>query len=208
MNFFQYISNANRAASGEKVALDGEVSGFKRPLAESYPQRIRRIRSLIEYVPRETADRIVREGVALIKTIGGKDNHLKISKYLMRVFLGLNTREDFIAYLMNLGGVSEERAEFIADDQMAKAAERFLVEKWKRQGYKKVRWVHKGAHDPRDYHLRQWNGTSGKRTGKPNGLNGFVFDIDKPPVINLKTKARGYPGWLPNCHCRLEPIKK
>ena len=83
---------------------------------------------------------------------------------------------------MRIGGVDESRAEMIADDQI------------------------EGETNPRQYHLRQWNGKSGKRNGRPNGLNGYEFDIDKPPVINLKTKERGYPGQMINCHCRLVPI--
>lgn len=204
MNFFSYLLQNQQ--NTEAVVEDATVSGLKAPLAESFPNRIRRVRSLIEFVPRERAKNIIEDNVALIKTIPGEDEHRRIAWYILRVFQGIYSRDEFIAYLMRIGGVDEARAEMIADDQMHKAAERFLVEKWKKQGCKKVRWVHKGDTNPRQYHLRRWNGVSGKRNGRPNGLNGYVFDIDKPPVINLKTKERGYPGQMINCHCRLEPI--
>lgn len=183
----------------EAVAEDAAVKVSPRTVS-----RMRKI--LVDYVPRAVARRIVAEGVALISTIPGEGDHRRIAKYVMRVFDGYATRDSFIAYLMRIGGVDYDVAERIADDQLNKASERFLVEKWKSQGCERVKWVHKGAINPRSYHLRKWNGVSGKRNGRPNGLNGFVFPIDRPPIIDMKTMERGYPGWLVNCHCRLEPV--
>jgi hypothetical protein len=59
---------------------------------------------------------------------------------------------------------------------------------------------------PRDYHKMRWDGHTGKFNGKPNGLNGYIFPIDKPPVIDRKTGERGYPAQLINCHCFLTPV--
>lgn len=201
-NFFSYLSRAAR----ESVVEDSTISLLKAPLDAVFPDRIRKVRSLIDFIPPQRAKEIIAEGVALIKTIPSEEDHKKICNYLLKVFRGLETREHLIRYLMRLGGVDEERAEMIANDQIDKAAMRFLVEKWKAQGCKRVRWVHMGDANPRQYHLRPWNGVSGKRNGRPNGLNGYEFDIDKPPVINLKTKERGYPGHMINCHCTLIPL--
>lgn len=190
----------------EAVAQDASVSGMKSPLSETLRKRIRRTKSLIEYVPRERARKIIAEGVSLIKTIPTEEDHRRIAMYIMRVFDGRATRDSLIAYLMRIGGVDYARAQMIADDQLNKASERFLVEKWRGQGCELVKWVHKGETNPRVYHLRKWNGVSGKRNGRPNGLNGYIFQIDRPPIIDLKTKERGYPGQMINCKCRLEPI--
>lgn len=190
----------------EAFVEDATVSGFKLPLSETIRRRVRRVKALIEFIPRNVARKIVAEGVALIKTIPSVDAHRRIALYVMRVFDGRATRDSFIAYLMRVWKVDYARARLIADDQLAKASERFLVEKWKSQGCEMVRWVHKGATNPRVYHLRKWNKVSGKRNGRPNGLNGYVFPINRPPVIDPKTGARGYPGQMINCHCRLEPI--
>ena len=206
VNCFEYLNRSHEVDEPETVVEDATVSGLKGTLEEVFPHRLRHIRSLIEFVPKDRARKIVEEGVALIKTIPEEESHRKIVNYILRVFHGLADREDLIAYIMKIGEVDEDRAIIIADDQMHKAAERFLVEKWKNQGCKRVRWVHKDDTNPRKYHLRPWNGVSGKRNGRPNGLNGYEFDIDKPPVINQKTKERGYPGHMINCHCRLEPI--
>ena len=206
MNFFTYLESCGDSANPEAVVEDATVSGLKASLEEVFPKRLRVARSLIEFVPKDRARRIVEEGVSLIKTIPGEYNHRKIVDFLLKVFNGLESRDDFIEFLVKLGGVDEERAEMIANDQIDKATMRFLVEKWKGRGCKRVRWIHNGETNPRQYHLRRWNGVSGKRNGRPNGLNGYEFDIDKPPVINLKTKERGYPGHMINCHCSLVPL--
>ena len=190
----------------EAVAEDAAVSGLKSTLSETLRKRIRRSKYLIEYIPRDRARKIIADGVSLIKTIPSEEDHRRIAMYIMRVFDGRATRDSFIAYLMRIGGVDYDRAQMIADDQLNKASERFLVEKWKGQGCKLVKWVHKGETNPRVYHLRKWNRVSGKRNGRPNGLNGYVFPIDRPPIIDLKTKERGYPGQMINCRCRLEPV--
>ena len=206
MNPFGYMLNEELCCDYEKVALDSTVSGMKAPLSESLRRKVRRARSLIDYVPRDTARKIIADFVSLIKTIPTEEDHRRIARYIMRIFDGKATRDSFIAYLMRVWEVDYERARMIADDQLNKASERFLVEKWKGQGCKKVRWVHKGDSNPRVYHLRRWNGISGKRNGRPNGLNGFVFPINRPPVIDPKTGERGYPGQMINCRCRLEPV--
>jgi len=190
----------------ETVAEDAAVPVLKSLRSYSFPKRIRRRKTLIEFVDRATARRIIAENVSLIKSIPTEEDHRRIAMYIMRIFDGYATRDSFIAYLMRTYGVDFARAQMIVDDQLNKASERFLVEKWKGQGCKLVKWVHKGETNPRVYHLRKWNGVSGKRNGRPNGLNGYVFPIDRPPIIDLKTKERGYPGQLINCRCRLEPI--
>lgn len=190
----------------DAVALDATVGGMKSSFSETYRTRLRRRKTLVEYLPREEARRIVAEFVALIKTIADEHSHRRIAMYIMRVFDGRATRDSFIAYLIRNWGIDYDRARMIADDQLSKATERFLVAKWKKQGCKMVKWVHKGATNPRIYHLRRWNKVSGKRNGRPNGLNGYIFPIDRPPIINPKTKERGYPGQMINCHCQLEPL--
>ena len=205
MNFFEYL---NQDGTSETFVEDAANAAKAPQKKEQTIKRLHRATMLIGFVPKGKARKIIEDNVALIKTIPGEDEHRRIVWYLLRVFYGIYSRDELVAYLMKMGGVDEDRAMMIADDQIHKAAERFLVEKWKGQGCKRVRWVHEGATNPRQYHLRRWNGKSGKRNGRPNGLNGYEFDIDKPPVINLKTKERGYPGQMINCHCRLVPIWK
>lgn len=193
MNYYSYLYGDE----DESMVLDSREDYF--------PKRIRTRKMLIDYVSLEQAKQIIEENVSLIRTID-IDLHERIAKYILKVFQGYYTRENLVSYLERVGDVDEDRAELIADDQINKTAERLLVEKWKKRGCKMVRWEHMGADEPRDYHLRRWNGISGKRNGRPNGLNGFIFQINKPPVIDLNTNERGYPGQLINCHCRLVPL--
>ena len=175
-------------------------------LTEVFPSRIRvPRRHLIEQVPWPTARGAVVNAIAYIKTVP-RELHPRLERMLVRVFKGRSNREGLIKWLSEKGGVSEARARFIADDQMAKVSAELLREKWKKRGVKFVRWIHGDAPDPREYHRRQWDGHSGA-DGRPNGLNGFVFEIGNPPVIDTSTNDRGYPAQLPGCTCRLEPVK-
>ena len=144
--------------------------------------------SLISEMPRNVAYSIVSKNVSLIKTI---DSELfpEITRRVIRVLKGLDTREQLEDWLEDKGLVSPERAALIAEDQIKKATEAFQIARWMRQGFKRVKWVHGGSKEYREYHKEKWDGHKGKRNGKPNGLNGFVFDIAKPPVIDLKTAS-------------------
>lgn len=174
-------------------------------LPEYLPHRIRKPRArLIDQVPRRFSRTVISDFVNLIKTIP-PEMFPRIERYIVRVFNGTADRDGFIRYLHRRCGVSEARARMIADDQIAKASEWMRIEKWRNRGRNYVRWVHGGANEPREYHLADWDGMSGA-DGRPNGLNGFVFEITNPPVIDLSTGVRGYPAQLVNCHCHLEPI--
>ena len=206
MSYFatRFAATASASAPTEDAAPApaATTSGFT--LSDHLPARVRKRRRLIEQVPRKFSRNTISDFVSLIKTIP-PDLHPRIERYIVRVFNGTADREGLIRYLHDNCGVSEARARMIADDQIAKAAERMRVEKWRSHGKDYVRWVHAGASDPRDYHLRDWDGISGA-DGRPNGLNGFVFELSNPPVIDLVTGERGYPAQLVNCHCYLEPI--
>lgn len=78
-----------------------------------------------------------------------------------------------------------------------------------KKNYRKVQmmeWRHGHSKEPRPYHIAKWDGHKGKINGRPNGLDGYIFPADKPPVIDLKTGERGYPGNLPNCSCEAVPL--
>ena len=83
---------------------------------------------------------------------------------------------------------AKRRAELIAQDQTRKAYSSINLRNFQEAGIKKFKWLHSGgSRDPRLYHK--------------NVLDGQIFDIDKPPVIDLRTNEKGYPGQLPNCGC-------
>lgn len=176
-------------------------------LTETFPARIRKPRRpLIEQVDLNLAKHAIARHVALIKTIPAI-MFPRIELMILRVFRGQSNRDGLIRWLHKTCGVTAARARLIADDQIAKASEAFLRMKWEQQGVKYVKWVHGSSYEPRTYHRTTWNGKSGS-DGRPNGLNGFIFRMDNPPVIDLSTDERGYPAQLVGCSCHLEPIRR
>lgn len=197
-------------AYGEKVSgAQDEALGFlKARNADIFPKRIYRPRTtLLKQLDYRTARRIVRENVSLIKTIPMLDI-LDAEKKVLAYFRLKLTRDQLARYFYKVGNgaITKAWAGVIADDQINKASERLRVAKWRKNGVKMVRWVHCNLDEPRPYHKEKWNGASGIFDGFPNGLNGFVFPLDFPPIIDPKTGERGYPAQLINCRCHLEPV--
>ena len=148
----------------------------------------------------------IEDNVNLIKTIPAKYFD-KIGKAVELRTVGKMTRGALVKRIKELGNVTQRRAELIADDQTAKVTERMMLQRCRNAGIKRVMWVHSSiSMHPRDYHKTRWDGHTGKFNGKPNGLNGYIFNIDNPPVIDKKTGERGYPAELINCRCFLTPV--
>lgn len=148
----------------------------------------------------------IEDNVNLIKTIPSKYFD-RIGKAVELRTVGKMSRGALVKRIRELGGVTQRRAELIADDQTAKVTERMMLARCRNAGIKRVMWLHSSiSMHPRDYHKTRWDGRTGKYNGKPNGLNGYIFPIDKPPVIDRKTGERGYPAQLINCKCYLTPV--
>lgn len=104
-------------------------------------------------------------------------------------------------------GMTKRRARNIALDQTRKAYNSINLRNMQEANVQKAEWLHSGgSKEPRSYHMTKWDGVSGLSDGVPNGLNGFIFRLDDPPVINKKTGRRGYPGDEPFCHCRMRAV--
>lgn len=148
----------------------------------------------------------VAENVALIKSIATQ-YHERIEGSLYRAISGDGSlkqlREDFMKY----GNMSQRRAKLIASDQTHKAFTTLAARRMASVGVTRFQWVHSHAVEkPRPLHIRKWDGVSGLKDGKPNGLDGFIFTLDNPPVIDEKTDERGLPGRLPFCRCSMRPV--
>lgn len=88
-------------------------------------------------------------------------------------------------------------AKNVALDQTRKVYNAVNREAIKSAGIRKFEWIHGGgSNDPREYHLLDY----------PAGLNGGIFDMDDPPIIDKRTGERGYPGQLPFCRCTMRPV--
>lgn len=160
--------------------------------------------TLLDQVTRPVARKIIEQNVELIKTIP-REKFPKLAYRLLGYFDLRYSKAEIVEWLKKNCGLTQYRANLIATDQIAKATELMKVEKWRNRGVRKVMWVHSGkGKEPRHYHIRKWDGVSGKTDGRPNGLNGFIFDIDHPPVIDIATGERGFPGRLIKCSCHLK----
>lgn len=102
-----------------------------------------------------------------------------------------------IEKLEKQGGMARRQAKNLALDQTRKAFSTINSERMKAVGVKKFEWVHSagGAH-PREYHLQHY----------PAGLNGGIFEMNNPPVIDENTGEKGLPAQLPNCRCVMAPV--
>ena len=99
--------------------------------------------------------------------------------------------------------MSDRQADLIARDQSSKIYSQLTVENMRRAGITKMKWIHSSAgKKPRVYHKTRWDGKS----EPPNGLNGYIYDINNPPIADLKTGERAIAGQLINCRCIQVPV--
>lgn len=162
--------------------------------------------SVVTSEKEEVIKALVYENVSLITNL---QTHYfeQITGAVMRSIengLGVGHIEDELA---KYKGMTKRRARNIALDQTRKAYNSINLRNMQDAGVQKAEWVHSGgSQKPRTYHQTRWDGVSGLQDGEPNGLNGFIFRLDRPPVIDKKTGERGFPGQLPYCHCRMAAV--
>lgn len=95
--------------------------------------------------------------------------------------------------LKEYGAKTDRRAQLIAQDQTRKAYNSINLRNFQDNNVRKFKWLHSGgSRDPRPYHK--------------DVLDGQIFDIDAPPIIDPKTGERGYPGQLPYCRCTMAVV--
>lgn len=145
----------------------------------------------------------VAENVSLIKSIA-QQYHERITGAVYRAITGEGSfgqlRREFLKY----SNMSTRRAKLVASDQVRKTFTTLSARRMSSLGINKFKWIHGHAKEPRPLHAAQWDGVSGPEN--PNGLNGFIFSLDNPPVIDKKTGERGLPSRLPFCSCRMAPV--
>lgn len=152
----------------------------------------------------------IMENVSLIKSIESKYFE-QITGSVARSMQAGGSIKQLRQEIFHYNGMTRRRADIIANDQTRKAYMSINLRNMSKAGIQKVEWVHSGGgYSVREYHYRKWDGVSGKDDGRPNGLNGYIFDIDRPPVIQeakgKQPEVRGYPGQLVSCKCVLRAI--
>jgi len=134
----------------------------------------------------------IAENVGLIKSIPSQ-YLTQVQGAVMRSITTGNGMQDLFPALNKYGEITERRARLIARDQTRKVYNNLNAGRMKAVGVQKYEWCHSnGDREPRPLHL--------------NVLNGQIFSLDNPPVIDEKTGQRGKPGDLINCTCFMRPI--
>lgn len=138
----------------------------------------------------------IAENVSLIT--GMSDDYLrKITGAVNRSIMEGRGVADLIPYLRKQHGMTARRAKNVALDQTRKAYSSLNTVRMKQVGITHFEWLHSGGgQQPRKFHIDRY----------PEGLNGGIYELANPPVIDKKTGERGMPATLPFCKCRSIPV--
>mgnify|MGYP001027400381 FL=1 len=176
------------------MQVKNDVKGFQKEISIKPP--------IFTGKTKEVMKNGVNWNVSLIKSIP-EQYHNKVSNIVMSSFQqggqgafeiseAIKQDKRMMEEIRNAGYNAEKRAEFIAIDQTRKMTTNFNLDLYDQMGVKKFEWVHsRGAKEPRELHLK---------------LDGQIFDIDNPPVIDSKTGETGYPGQLIKCGCAMRGV--
>lgn len=203
---FKEYAESNTPKTVQKVLKSSDLQ-IKSILSDWFAQK--RFTLFGQSVPlalREVIKASIQENVALIKSLPTQYEE-RVRGAVYRAVAGGGTLKDLRHELTKYAIMTNNRAKLVASDQTHKVFVSVAAKRMESVGIKKFEWIHTHAgKTQRPYHLRKWDGVSGKKDGHPNGLNGFIFDLNHLPVIDERTMERGLPGRLPFCHCRLAPV--
>jgi len=124
---------------------------------------------------------------------------------VMRSINGGGSLKQLTLEIARYNNMEYREAKNIAIDQTRKVYSNLTLHNCKRLGVQKMKWLHSHARkEPRPLHIRKFNGDYSNYP-HVNGLDGLVFDIDNPPVIQeekgKQKEITGYPAQLPFCGC-------
>lgn len=132
----------------------------------------------------------VHESTSLIKTIA-KEYMGKVEQAVMRSITTGDGLKTLQPALEKYYGQSERKAKNVALDQTRKVYNQINAKRMQKVGLNKFIWLHSGGgQHPREEHEE---------------MDGNIYDLDDPPVIDSRTGETGLPGQLPNCGCTMQP---
>lgn len=142
--------------------------------------------------------------VSLISSIAPQ-YHERVLGSVMRSITNGGSLKQLTTEIYRYGNMELRRAKIIALDQTRKAYTSITMHNCKRLGIQKMKWLHSHARkEPRPLHITKFNGDYSNYP-HVNGLDGLIFDLDNPPVIQEKKgkqkEITGYPSQLPFCGC-------
>lgn len=147
--------------------------------------------------------------VSLIKSIQSR-YHDRVLGAVMRSVTNGGSLKQLTIEVARYGNMEYREAKNIALDQTRKVYTSITMRNCQRLGIQKMKWMHSHARkEPRPLHIRKFNGDYSNYP-HVNGLDGLIFDINNPPVIQEAYTTRsgkqykeitGYPTQLPFCGC-------
>jgi SPP1 gp7 family putative phage head morphogenesis protein len=141
---------------------------------------------------RDVLDASVKENIALIKRVPSKYFE-QMQGDVMRSIQNGNGLQDLIPAFEKREVAIRNWAQNVALDQTRKAFNGITRGRMISAGLDEFEWVHGGgSNHPREYHRDE--------------LNGNIYSLSEPPIIDKKTGERGIPGQLPYCRCTMRPV--
>ena len=102
--------------------------------------------------------------------------------------------EELKADVQRINEQTARRVKNIAADQTSKAHSALIARTAEKLGINQFEW---------EYTYRSKTSRPFHKAKYPKGLNGGIFDINNPPVADLKTGERALPGVMINCKCKM-----
>lgn len=139
----------------------------------------------------ETVKASIAQNAGLIKSIP-QEYLAKVSGTVLRSVTSGQGLADILPVVKEYGGQTDRRAKNLALDQTRKAFNSINADRMRKVGVQKFKWIHSGGglHPRRDH----------------QEMDGMIFSLDNPPVIDPRTGERGLPGQAVNCRCTMVPV--
>lgn len=138
----------------------------------------------------------IAENVSLIKSI--PEQYLdRVAGAVTRAMTSANSIKQLAEEIKSYSLMTDRRAKNITLDQVRKVHAALNLLRMQDAGITRFKWMHVGGSvKPRPFHLAD----------HPAGLNGGIFSIENPPVIEPNTGITGFPGQLPFCRCVMQAV--
>lgn len=137
-------------------------------------------------------DASVKENIALIKRVPSKYFDQMQGDVMRSIQMG-NGLQDLIPAFEKREVQVRNWAQNVALDQTRKAFNGINAGRMQALGMDEYEWIHGGgSNHPREYHRDE--------------LNGNIYKLSEPPIIDKRTGERGKPGQLPFCRCTMRPV--
>ena len=143
---------------------------------------------------RETLTAATNEAANLIKRVPSEYLD-SIGSSIYRAIATGNGLADIYPVLDKQKIIVKNWTKNVSADQTRKAYNGLQEGRMSALGLNHYEWVHSGgSNHPNEYHV--------------NELNGNVYSLEDPPIIDAKTGTRGKPGDWYNCRCRMRVVLK